>query len=78
MLVNDVIRFHDKNVWQNDTIKVHDNWFGSLVKVQILETTLTYQNYIYEEIKEQTEYEECQLSNLLPVVPYEYETWSLR
>jgi len=46
-----VIRFHDKNVWQNDTIKVRDNWFGSVVKVQILETTLKYQNYIYKEIK---------------------------
>lgn len=34
-----------------NTIKVRDNWFGSVVKVQILKITLTYQNYIYEEIK---------------------------
>lgn len=30
---------------------MRDKWCGNVVEVQILETTLTYQNYIYEEIK---------------------------
>jgi hypothetical protein len=88
-----------QNAGQNHNIKTPNRLFENVAKFQCLDTTLTNQNLIYEEIKSKlisvnTCYHSVQnllsflplpknikikicKSNILPIVLYVCETWSL-